>query len=107
MVKQTEPTERDIRTLARALDLEERHLADGIFPDDGAQTSHFRKLERFGMLEFTGEWGRDIDSMVERDVPIYRLTEQGRAWIREHEARAADGVDTAVEQAALGVEHRG
>lgn len=84
-MSQHEPTEQDVRTLARALDLERRFEA-GIFPRDGAQTSHFRKLERFGMLEFTGEWGRDIDGEVERDVPCYKLTEQGRTWIVQHEA---------------------
>jgi hypothetical protein len=91
MSRQVEPTEQDLRTLAYALEIEERFGADGVFPRDGAQTSHFRKLCRFGMLEFTGEWGRDIDSIVERDVPLYRLTEQGRTWIREHEKAAAEG----------------
>lgn len=84
---QTEPTEGDIRTLAYALDMEERFRA-GIFPRDGSQTAHFRKLCGFGMLEATGEYGRDIDGEVERDVPLYRLTEQGRTWIREREAKA-------------------
>lgn len=88
MAKQAEPTEQDVRTLAYALRIEERFGGDGIFPRDGAQTSHFRKLARFGMLEFTGEWGRDIDSQVDRDVPIYRLTEQGRVWIKELRAAA-------------------
>ena len=85
---QTEPTEQDIRTLARALKLEERFQAD-IFPRGGAQTPHFEKLCRFGMLECTGEWGRDIDLMVDDDVMGYRLTDQGRAWIREHQKEAA------------------
>lgn len=91
MDTQTEPTEQDIRTLARALELEERHGAAGIFPRDGAQTSHFRKLVRLGMLEFTGEWGRDIDAEVDRDVPLYRLTDDGRAWIKRHEAAKETG----------------
>lgn len=85
---QTEPTEKDISTLARALDMEKRFQA-GIFPDGGAWTSHFRKLERFGMLKFTGEYGRDLDAIVERDVPLYKLTEQGRTWIEQREAAAA------------------
>jgi len=45
MTQQTEPTEDDIRTLARALDLEER-FSSGIFPRGGAQTSQYRKLCR-------------------------------------------------------------
>lgn len=84
MTPQTEPTEQDISTLARALDVERRFQA-GIFPDGAAGTSHFRKLERFGMLEFTGEYGRDLDGEVERDVPLYKLTEQGRTWITKRE----------------------
>jgi hypothetical protein len=87
MSKQTEPTAQDVRTLAFAPRVEQRH-GEGIFPRNGGQTSHFDKLCRFGMLEFTGEWGHDMDGEVERDVPIYRLTEQGRTWIRAQEARA-------------------
>lgn len=87
MSRQTEPTEDDIRTLARALDLEVR-FGSGIFPRGGAQTSQYRKLCRYGMLEFTGEYGRDIDAMVDDDVPIYKLTEHGRAWIKAREDKA-------------------
>jgi hypothetical protein len=82
-----EPIEADIRTLARALDLEER-FDSGIFPRGGAQTSQYRKLCRYGMLRFSGEYGRDLDGEVEDDVPIFKLTEQGRAWIKERAERA-------------------
>lgn len=75
----------DVSTLARALHLEERWQA-AIFPSSAAQFSHFRRLVRFGMLDETGEWGRDIDGKVERDVRLFRLTPQGRKWIRAHEA---------------------
>lgn len=85
MIMQAEPTEQDVSTLARALFLEDRYGA-GIFPRDGAQTSHFRKLVRLGMLTWTGEWGRDVDSIVDRDVPLYRLTDDGRAWIQRYES---------------------
>jgi hypothetical protein len=96
MKTQTEPTEQDIDTLQHALYLERRFQA-GIFPNGGAQTAHFDKLVRFGMLEFTGEWGRDIDGMVDRDVLLYRLTEQGRTWIQTHD-RAPEEAPTAPER---------
>lgn len=76
MREQLEPTQADISTLARALDLERRFGA-GNFPRGGPQTAHFRKLCRFGMLEFTGEWGFDIDGEVDGDVPIYQLARSG------------------------------
>lgn len=95
---QTEPTSADWSTLARALDLEERFQA-GVFPVGGAQTAHFEKLCRFGMLEATGKYGRDIDGEVERDVPLYRLTDQGREWVRAREAAASSGFAHHAEEA--------
>jgi len=89
MSRQTEPTEQDVTTLSYAL-LLERRCGTGVFPMDVAQTAHFRKLERFNMLEFTGEYGLDRGCHVDRDVPIYRLTEQGRAWIVRHERNTMD-----------------
>jgi hypothetical protein len=85
MNQQEEPTRQDIATLARAFYLE-REFKAGIFPRTGGDTAHFRKLERLGMLEFTGEWGRDLDLEVDRDVPIYRLTDAGRSWIEKRES---------------------
>jgi len=84
-MKASEPTAKDIATLAFALNMDQRFQA-GIFPRDGGQASHYKRLERFGMLEFNGEFGRDLDGEVERDVPLYQLTAQGRAWIERHEA---------------------
>lgn len=77
----------DVSTLARALILEQRFDA-AIFPRGVAQLSHFRRLVRFGMLEETGEWGRDIDAEVDADVRLFRLTEAGRAWIKAKEDAA-------------------
>jgi hypothetical protein len=85
-----EPTEADICTLARALQLEERFDA-GIFPRGGAQTSQYRKLCRYGMLRFSGEYGHDLDGEVEGELPIYVLTDVGREWIKER----AEGADAA------------
>lgn len=93
---QTEPTEADISTLARALDLEER-FDTGIFPRGGPQTSQYRKLCRYGMLEFTGEYGRDLDATIDDDVPIYKLTDVGRAWIKAREEAADANLRAALE----------
>lgn len=79
--------EEDASTLARALRLE-NDFGSGIFPRGGAQWSHFRRLERFGMLWFTGEVGRDLDGEVDDDVWIFELTHAGRAWIQQREEEA-------------------
>jgi hypothetical protein len=69
-------SEHDIGTLRRAEDLRRRFDA-GIGPRVGGQFSHFRRMERLGLLEFDG-WGRDVDGEVDRDVLVYQLTELGR-----------------------------
>lgn len=63
-------------TLERADELQRRFEA-GIFPRTGGDVSHFRSLVRAGWLEYE-DMGRDVDGIVQRDVPIYRLTEHGR-----------------------------
>lgn len=68
--------EGDVGTLRRADELRRRFDA-GICSRDGGQRSHFRRMERLGLLQFD-DWGRDMDGEVERDVPIYQLTELGR-----------------------------
>ena len=68
-------TDHDHATLSRAADLRKRFDA-GIFPSTVGDRSHFKKLERWGLLEFD-MWGRDLDGEVERDVEIYKLTEAG------------------------------
>lgn len=72
----TRLSERDVSTLSRAEDLQRRFDA-GIFPIGPGGYRHFARLVRLGLLAFDG-WGRDIDGEVERDVPVYRLTESGR-----------------------------
>lgn len=70
-------SQNDIDTLDWADHLERKFDA-GIGPRRGGQFAHFRKLERFGLLEFDG-WGRDIDGEAEGDVLVYKLTAAGRA----------------------------
>lgn len=74
-------TDGDLSTLYRALDMEERFEALGIWPDGIGQFSHFRRLVRMGLLVFA-DWGCDIDGTTDREVPIFSLTEEGRciAW---------------------------
>lgn len=74
-------TAEDLSTLSRALTLKDRFDDAGIFPIGAGQTAHFKRLCRLGLLEFD-EYGRDIDGEVERDVPIYRLTEAGAVAAR-------------------------
>lgn len=88
---QNEPTNSDNSTLDRALDLEVR-FGSGIFPRGAPQTSHFRKLCRYGMLEFTGDYGHDIDGEVDDEVPIYKLTEAGREYAMKREEVATEAM---------------
>jgi hypothetical protein len=67
----------DINTLIRCAWLERKFDA-GIYPATIGDHSHFRKLVRMGLLEFTG-WGRDIDGERESDVPLHRMTPDGRS----------------------------
>lgn len=78
---QLEPTAADNSTLDWAFDLETRFNA-GIFPRGAGQASHYKKLCRLGMLEFTGECGNDIDGEVDGELPIYKLTDAGRAYAK-------------------------
>lgn len=77
----------DASTLRRAYRLETQFGDEctGIFPRGGAQYSHFRRLARFGMLEETGEWGRDFDGMIDDDVQLFKLTPAGRLWVQQQE----------------------
>jgi hypothetical protein len=68
--------------------LSENDLDTGIFPSSIGLYSHFRKLERLGLLVFDGH-GRDIDGMHDRDVPIYQLTEDARAILAARDAYIA------------------
>lgn len=68
-------TTRDLDTLANAVDMRKRFDA-GIFPRDVGDRSHFRRLERLGLIEFDA-WGRDIDRSIEQDVRIFKLTAAG------------------------------
>jgi hypothetical protein len=102
--------EEDASTLARALRLE-RDFNAGIFPRGGAQWAHFRRLARYGMLRFTGEVGRDIDSEIDDDVWNFELTAEGRAWITQREedadARLRESIAEEEERAVqLGVQER-
>jgi hypothetical protein len=69
-----------LSTLASASDLEGR-LGIGIFPRGPGGHSHFRRLERLGLLRFE-EWGRDVRGETAGDVMIYRITQDGRDAIR-------------------------
>jgi hypothetical protein len=71
--------ERDISTLRRADELKRRHDA-GIGPRNGGQQAHFDRLERLGLVTFTG-WGHDIDGEHPGDLKTYELTEAGRAAV--------------------------
>lgn len=71
--------ESDLDTLRHARWLQ-RTFDAGIFPRGSGQHAHFRRLERLGLLRFDA-WGRDIDRVVDEDVPIFRLTVEGLAAI--------------------------
>lgn len=90
--------EADRRTLSRALDLEARFDA-GIFPRGPGQHSHFRRLERLGLLEFKG-WGRDIDLEVEDDVRLFRLTKAGRDAVSEPPRLTPERIEAALRRGA-------
>jgi hypothetical protein len=74
-------TPSDHRTLARAVEMH-RRFAAGIFPKGSGQYRHFAKLERLGLIRFDN-WGRDIDGESEGDVPVYQITDAGRAALPE------------------------
>lgn len=65
------------RTLARALDLEDRFQA-GIFPSGSGQWQHFRRLVAAGLLAEEG-YGNDIDGDIDQEVLVFRLTPEGRS----------------------------
>lgn len=92
-----ELSEDDLGTLQRAATVHRRFDA-GIFPSTIGQWSHFRRLVRLGLLEFD-DWGRDMDSEVERDVMIYKLTERGKEAVATA-ARVYADVRSAVENRA-------
>jgi hypothetical protein len=77
-------SESDLDTLYRARDLRERFEA-GIFAATIGDVSHFRKLERHGLLAFDG-WGRDIDRVRESDVMIYQLTAKANRVLAARDA---------------------
>ena len=74
---------RDLDTLDVAASLFDKQRV-GIFPRDAGDRSHFRRLERLGLLVFDA-WGRDMDREIERDVPIYSLTETGRKALKDYD----------------------
>jgi hypothetical protein len=85
-------TEHDISTLRFAA---KKH-ADGygIFAADAGQRSHFRRLERLGLIEFD-TWGVDEDNHL-RDVRLYKLTAKGGKRLTGHD----HGTSASVRKAA-------
>lgn len=71
-------TQMDLDTLEATRDLNAKDL--GIFADGIGEWSHFRKLERHGLLEFYA-MGVDNDDHLrfQSEVPLYRLTPEGKA----------------------------
>lgn len=93
-------TVKDLATLRRAMDLETRFQA-GIFPRGAGCSSHFRRLERLGLLEFRG-WGRDIDLTVDDDVRLFHLTDAGRRAASEPERLTPERIEAALKRGAEG-----
>lgn len=75
------PTERDMDTLCRCLQLEDQYDA-GIFASNGGQANHFLKLVRRGWIYPSGQ-GYDIDGISEKEHLIYKLTPEGRKLAEE------------------------
>jgi hypothetical protein len=84
-------TQSDHSTLARALVLKLQHGA-GIFPAGSGQTRQFKKLEAAGWLRFDN-YGFDMDGEVEREVPVYQLTERGEMLARLLEGEESNGAE--------------
>ena len=79
MIAKKEPeqiTEAQRRILARMLELERRFYESGYFPQ-GGQYKSMKILEDKKLVTFVG-YGRDIDGLIEKDVPVWKLTVSGR-----------------------------
>ncbi len=66
-----------------------RSGAVGMFPRDIGQESSMRALLRRGLVEFHG-WGRDVDHERDSDVPIYKITDAGRAELGSEDSCAVE-----------------
>lgn len=77
-------TERDCSTLRWAAHLEADTELHGICPEPGAgSASHFRRLERLGLLKFMTMTDLiDGERCPERPRPLYCLTAAGHAAIK-------------------------
>jgi hypothetical protein len=73
-------------TLERCIDLQAHHGACGIFPRGSSQHRSYSRLESMGLLRYVG-MGCDIDGEVEHEVPIYEITDAGRAALAATGAR--------------------
>ena len=71
-------TDAQTSTLARAVSLQDEHGCDGVFPRGSAQMLMFSRLEDFWLLKFVG-FGGNVDGDTDREVPIYEITDAGRA----------------------------
>lgn len=78
-------TQKDRDTLWDALDSKRRFDAS-IFPRGAGQWSHFRKLERLGLLQRDG-YGEDIDGEIEEEVMGFALTDEGRIIALEEDSQ--------------------
>lgn len=73
----------------RCIHMPELRGRPSVFPRGAWQHASIRALERKGFIEFF-DWGCDIDGEVEQDVPLYRPTEDGIAYLIAHRAVTAD-----------------
>lgn len=70
--------------LERAVELVDRHGADGVFPSGVGQRTTVKALERKGLLKYVGI-GRNIDGDGSCEVDIWGPTDAGRAWLADRE----------------------